>query len=148
MLIPRQKLQEQWKNRHRVMLEKTLKISEKELPEETAFHKNKEQSHIMQVVKTHPEMPEEMELSKDRRKQLSELMLEYATGTTKRRIRRKNSWRNRDITHVRNAKRASTTIMGKTRHLEQYPERKEEPQMGNLRTYVMTVAETSETQVS
>ena len=33
----------------------------------------------MQLVEKHPEMPEEIELNNERRRQLAELMLEYPT---------------------------------------------------------------------
>ena len=44
----------------------------------------KRTKHIMQLVEKCPETPEEMDLIKERRKQLAELMLEYPTDSGKR----------------------------------------------------------------
>ena len=45
MLTPRQKLQEQWKNRHRAMQMETPETRGKKPHTETTFPKNKEQTH-------------------------------------------------------------------------------------------------------
>ena len=41
------------------------------------FAKQPGKTYIMQLVEKNPEMPEEIELNRERRKQLAELMLEY-----------------------------------------------------------------------
>ena len=55
----------------------------------------------MQLGRTNPEMPDEMELNRENRKQLAELMLEYPTDTSKRRgDQTKENPKNRDITRA------------------------------------------------
>ena len=56
----------------------------KETTKETERAKNKGKTDIAQLVRTNPGMPEEMELNRENRKQLAELMLEYPTGTSKK----------------------------------------------------------------
>ena len=47
--------------------------------EKLEFANQQKKTHIAQLVGQNPEMPEEIELNKDRRKQLAELMLGYPT---------------------------------------------------------------------
>ena len=61
----------------------------------------------MQLVQRYPEMPSELELDDNRRKQLAELMLEYPTKKMKmnRRTHRENKQKRNDITHARNVEK-------------------------------------------
>ena len=59
--------------------EKATTPQEKEWRKEPKYAKQPKQTYIMQLVEKHPEIPEEIELNNERRKQLAELMLEYPT---------------------------------------------------------------------
>ena len=63
---------------------KTQQPKKTDARKELTFVKNKGETHIAQLVKTHTKMPEEIELGKERRNQIEELILEYPTGTSKR----------------------------------------------------------------
>ena len=93
-------------------------------------------------------MPGEMELNKERRKQLAELTLEYPTGTSKKENMTQKFMGRQRYYACQKCKGAFTTIMGKTRHLEHNPECIEVPQMENWKTDADAVTETSETRPS
>ena len=90
---------------------------------EITFIENKEQAHIAQLVKTHPTMPEEMALDKERRKHMAELMLEYQTRTNKKDTGAHAAGAETQRYYTfQHCEKAYTTIMGKTRHIEHKPE--------------------------
>ena len=82
MVIPKQKLQAQWELRNEALKEKA---DHRRWQEENriAHTKDAEKTDIMQMVATHQEMPEEMQLNRESRKQLAELMMEYLTRIEK-----------------------------------------------------------------
>ena len=64
----------------------------------------------MQLVQRYPEMPSELELDDNRRKQLAELLLEYPTKKDEDEQEnppRENKQKRNDITHARNAKKST-----------------------------------------
>ena len=88
MTKPRQKLQEQWKKRREALQNKQehegkSTQNEKENESDPKYVKKPKQTYIMQLVQRYPEMPSELELDDNRRKQLAELMLEYPTKKMK-----------------------------------------------------------------
>ena len=80
---------------------KTQQQGKQENTKETEYAKKQGKTGIMQLGRTNPEMPDEMELNRENRKQLAELMLEYPTDTSKRRgDQTKENPKNRDITRA------------------------------------------------
>ena len=112
MTIPRQKLQEQWKKRHTELQDKQ-KHEEKTTPHEkegrseSKYAKRPKQTYIIQLVQKYPEMPDELELNNNRRKQLAELMLEYPTKNEEEEQENPPSEKQKknDITHARTARK-------------------------------------------
>ena len=77
MLMPRIKLHQQWGKRNHANLEK-MNIRKQETKEKqyNPHAKKRAQTELIQYIAAHPEMPEEMELKQDDRKQLAELARE------------------------------------------------------------------------
>ena len=97
MIQPRQKLEEQWKKRHHEIQRQkgnknAHKNTEQKRHEEPEFAKQPGKTYIMQLVEENPEKPEEIELNRERRKQLAELMLEYPNKDRRRRKSHTSSW--------------------------------------------------------
>ena len=71
----------------------------------------------MQLVAIHPEMPEEMELSRERRQQLEERMLEYPAKTRdpEKEYESEETERHRNYTCLNCKKPCETTIWGNNR---------------------------------
>ena len=104
MTIPKKKLQDRWENRHRAIIGKTLTQTEtgkRKSGDREPTRKN--QTHIMQLVDKYPEMPAEMDMGKERRKQLAELTPENPTGRSKKENGRITRNIRKYYTHARNA---------------------------------------------
>ena len=77
MLTPRIKLQQQWKQRNRAILEQAdIRKQETKEKRHRPHAKKTTQKELIQYIAAHPSMPEEMELNREGRKQLAELMPE------------------------------------------------------------------------
>ena len=122
------KIQEQWKKRHMETQNKQRK-EEKETPHEldwgkkVEYAKQQKQTYITQLVEKRPEIPEELELNKERRKQLAELMLEYPTQTDemeKESLTQENAGEKRYYA-CQNCGKPYSAIRGKLNHLENNP---------------------------
>ena len=77
----------------------------------------------MPLVEKHPEMPEELELNKERRKQMAELTLGYPTQTDemeKESLSQENAGEKRYYT-CKNCRKPYSAIRGKLNHLENNP---------------------------
>ena len=83
--------------------------NENENESDSKYAKKLKQTYVMQLVQGYPEMPSELELDDNKRKQLAELMLGYPTKKTKvnKGIPRENKRKKNDTTHARNAKRST-----------------------------------------
>ena len=80
--------------------------NEKEDRSELKYAKKRKQTYIIQLVQRYPEMPCELELDDNRRRQLAELMPEYPTKKKKnRKTARENKRKKNDTTHARNARK-------------------------------------------
>ena len=94
------------------------------------YAKQQKQTYIMQLVEKHPEMPGELELNKERRKQSAELMLGYPTKTDEMEkenlTQEKAGWK-RYYT-CQNCKKSYSAIRGTLNHLEHNPKCKNVPQ--------------------
>ena len=73
-------------------------------------------------------MPEEMDLNRERRKQLAELMMEYPTDSGKQEQQTSEIEHTQRLYTCQKCQRGFTAIMGKTRHLEHSQECKLAPQ--------------------
>ena len=81
MRMPRIKLLQQWKRRNHAILEQTNMGQQEAKGQRHHPHAKKTtQAELTQYVTSHPEMPEEMELNREDRKQMAELTLEYPPG--------------------------------------------------------------------
>ena len=132
MILPRQKLQEQWK-KDTLKCRKTKMGGKREALKNQAggkleFAKQLERTYIMQLVEKNPEMPEELALNKDRRKQLAELMLEYPTRADDEENPTREQEKEKRYYTCQNCRRAFGTIRGKLNHREHNPKCKEGPQ--------------------
>ena len=67
--------------RNNAMKENAQPQREEDQTRETEYTKNAETTDIMELVAIRPEIPEEMELNRESRKQIEDLMLEYPTKT-------------------------------------------------------------------
>ena len=64
------------------------------------FAKQPGKTYIAQLVEKNPEMPEEIELNRERRKQLAELMLEYPMKIEEEENRTQQPGAEKDTIHV------------------------------------------------
>ena len=95
MPMPRIKIRKQWKKRNHANLEQ-MNIRKQETKEQrrNPHAKKTAQTELAQYIESQPEMPAEMELSRDGRKQLAELTIEYHPGKKSRtRPERRNAAR-------------------------------------------------------
>ena len=79
MPMPRIQLQQQREKRNHSILEQT-NIGEEETKEKQRrrpYSKKTTHTELTQYIEAHPEMPDEMELFREDRKKMGELMLEY-----------------------------------------------------------------------
>ena len=82
----------------------------------------------MQLVEKSPEMPEEIELNKDRRNQLAELMLEYPTKADEKENLTREQTDEKSYYTCQNCKKAFGAIRGKLNHLGHNPKCGKVPQ--------------------
>ena len=125
MLIPRIKLQQQWKKRNHDILEQ-MHIRKQETKEQRhhPHAKKTTQTELIQYIAAHPEMPEETELNRDDRQQLAELMLEYPPKKRSQELAQQEETppeQKRKYTCIDCNRPFSTTIR-KFNHIRRYPE--------------------------
>ena len=111
---------------------------EKDQTRETE-HAKMPKTDITQLVATHPEMPEEMELIRESRKQNAELTLEYPTKQDLEEEADETEKR-RNYTCA-NCKKSFRTTVGKTHRLRNTPGCRKVHPKKNLRTDAQTVTE-------
>ena len=124
MIIPKQKLQAQWELRNKAIEEKAEHRRGQE-GNKIEYAKDSEKTDIMQLVAARREIPEEMELNRESRKQLAELMMEYTTRIEKKEEAEETE-RRRQYTCI-NCKMPFKTPMRKTNRLRNKPECKQVP---------------------
>ena len=129
MIIQKQKLLAQRNLRNKAIREKAAHRRGKE-GNEIEYTKDAEKTDITQLVAARREMPEEMELNRESRKQLAELMLEYPTRIDKQEEAEETEQR-RQYTCI-NCKMPFKTPMGKPNHLRNKPECRQVPQKGTF----------------
>ena len=125
MLMPRIKLREQWKQRNHAILEQ-LNTGKQETKEQryNPLSKKTAQTELTQYIAAHPEMPEEMELNRDDRKQLAELMREYRPKKNNQELAQQDETfpeQQRKYTCL-NCNQPFSTSMGKYNHIRRRPE--------------------------
>ena len=86
-----------------------------------------EKTHITQLIKQIPEIPETIELNRERRKQLAEIMLEYPTKADEE-DQPKQTHEEKRIYTCLFCRRTFSTIRGKLNHLKHNPKCREVPQ--------------------
>ena len=82
------------------------------------------QTELIQYIAAHPEMPEEMELNRDDRQQLAELMLEYPPKKRSQELAQQEETplgQKRKYT-CHNCSRPFSSTIGKFDHIKQHPE--------------------------
>ena len=127
MAKPRQNLREQWEKRHNELQDKqeheekpTQREKEERERSESKYVKKPRQTYIIQLVQKYPEMPYELKLNDNRRKQLAELMLEYPTKNDEEEQENPPREQTEEKRHYtcQNCKKEYSTIRGKLNHLE------------------------------
>ena len=142
MLIPKQKLQAQWGTKNNAIKENaSQRRADKE---EEEYIKTAAKTEIMQLVATRPEMPAKLELRREDRKKLTEMMLGYLAKTESE----EEEWQwirsSADITHASSVKSHSEHQLGRRiiynaqQNADKYIRKK------NSQTNARTAAETSD----
>ena len=121
---------------------------EEDRTRETKYTKNAEWADITKLVAIHPEMPGEIELNRESRKQLSELMLEYPTKTRDLEEEEAEETEQRRNYTCINCKKSFRTAIGGTNHLRDTPECRKVHQKENLRINAQTLTEPSENRMN
>ena len=120
MLLPKQKLQAQWRIRSNAIRENaTQRRAGHE--EEEVYIKTADLTEITHLVEIHPEMTDELELNRENRKQLAEMMLEYQTKTNEQEEDPPGQEQRRHYTCIQ-CKKPPGAPIGKTNRLKRSPE--------------------------
>ena len=90
MLMPRIKLQQQQRKQrnHAIIEQEKEEHKGSQDQQHQSYVKKKEQADLTQYISALPEIPEEMALSRDDRKQLAEIMPEYTPKKSSRELSR------------------------------------------------------------
>ena len=121
MLIPRNILQTQWGIMNHAIQEHAQQNTRGMPLSIYEIHQKSGKTEITQLVARHPDMPNELELNREDREQVSELMLEYPTEQGNREEGKQEEEQRRYYTCIRSGKPFETSI-GATNRRKRSPE--------------------------